>query len=334
MRALVQIAHGDAGSALRIEDHPVPAPRPGEVTVAMEIAPIHRSDIGQLTGSTKAPASPIPRVLGVEGVGIVVEVGRDVDRFKRGDRVFPPKYCGTFTQMVACSAAECFAAPPGVEASQLAILCTMGLTAILVLDDDADLPAGSWIIHNGANSSIGQMVTAIAHARGLRQLAVVRREGFDRKLRDLGADAVVIDCGDGDRLAGDVTNATQGAPIHVGLDLIGGDSAGRMAHALTRPGKLVLYGGSGGEPARIDYLDMGRKELTVVGMGMSRSFNARTAEGRDDVMRRLGSLAASGTLRTDVAAVYTLDQYAEAFAHAARSSQERSGKVLFRLNGG
>lgn len=331
VRVLMQVASGDPASALAIEQRPDPVPGPGEIVVAMEIAPIHRSDLMALSGGSKVPMAPLPRVPGVEGVGRVIAKADDVTRFKVGDRVFPPKYIGVFRDRVVCAATAAFPAPDRAPADQLAILCTMGLTAILVLDDYVHLPAGSWLIHNGANSSIGMMVIGLAHARGLKTVNVVRRSGFENKLRALGGDVVMIDTDDADALAARVAEATGDAPIHIALDVVGSESGGRLAHCLTAPGTLVLYGGSGGAPARIDDLDMGRKQLTVVGMGMSRSFNRRTPIEKDAVMRRLGELAAASRLKTDIAATYPLDQYVTAYKHAAEASRDRGGKVLFRF---
>ncbi len=332
MKALVQVGHGEAAAALRIEEHADPMPGPGQIVVAMELAPIHRSDLGHLTGATKVPATDLPRILGVEGVGKVVAAAADVTRFKCGDRVFPPKYRGTFREQLACPAADCFAAPQGTPAGQLSIICTMGLTAALVLEDYVDLPAGHWLIHNGANSSIGQMVLGLARDRGLKTVNVVRRVGFENKLHALGGDAVIIDPGDADLLATRVAAATGGAGVHVALDMIGGDAGGRLAHTLAKPGKLVLYGSSGGEPARIDYLDFNRNELTIAGMSMSRSFNRRTPQEQDDVMRWLGNAAERAAIHTDIAGIYDLDQFTAAFAHAALPSRERNGKILFRIS--
>ncbi|MBM3512463.1 MAG: zinc-dependent alcohol dehydrogenase family protein [Alphaproteobacteria bacterium] len=331
MRALVQVSNGEPANALVVEERPDPVPGPGQIVVAMEIAPIHRSDLFALTGGSKVPMTSLPRVPGAEGVGRVVAVGQDVTRFKIGDRVWPPKYIGLFQEQVICTAADVFRAPDHAPPDQLAILCTMGLTAIMVLDDYVREAPGGWIIHNGANSSIGMMVIGLAHARGLKTVNIVRRAGFENKLRALGGDAVVIDDSDPDRLATRVAAATGGAPIHTALDVVGSQSGGRLAHCLTAPGALVLYGGSGGSPAQIDFLDMMRKELTVVGMSMSRSFNRRTPAEKDDVMRRLGELAASGHLKTDIAATYSLDQYRAACEHAAMPSRDRGGKVLFRM---
>ncbi|MDX2222500.1 MAG: zinc-dependent alcohol dehydrogenase family protein [Rhodospirillaceae bacterium] len=332
MKVLRQIGHGDADAGLRLDDDPIPAPGPGEVVVALEVAPVQLLEVWNLKGPLRFPAKELPRVPGSEGVGRIVQVGDNVTRFKRGDRVFTPKFTGTFREMMACPAETTYRAPEGVPADQLCIVSTMGLTAILLLEDYVPLPPGAWLMHDAANSSIGRFVVGMAHARGWRTVNIVRRAGLDNEIKALGGDAVVVDPGTPEGLKCAVDAATGGAAITVALDMIGGDLAGRLAHGLAENGTLVLYGATGGEPARVDFIDMGRRGTTLTGMGMSRSFNKRTPEQKDAVWDQLGRWARDGVLKTRIAGAYALSDYKAAYAHAAVPSRERDGKVIFRFD--
>jgi L-iditol 2-dehydrogenase len=68
---------------LRIEERPVPRISDGEILVRMAASGICGTDVMQWYRQKKAP-----RVLGHEMAGEIVEVGRGVDKFKAGDRVF------------------------------------------------------------------------------------------------------------------------------------------------------------------------------------------------------------------------------------------------------
>ncbi|MCL5022460.1 MAG: alcohol dehydrogenase catalytic domain-containing protein [Nitrospirae bacterium] len=68
---------------IRIEERPVPRISDGEVLVRMMASGICGTDVMQWYRQQKAP-----RVLGHEMAGEIVDVGADVDRFRRGDRVF------------------------------------------------------------------------------------------------------------------------------------------------------------------------------------------------------------------------------------------------------
>ena len=68
---------------VRIEERPVPRINDGEILVKMMASGICGTDVMQWYRQKKAP-----RVLGHEMAGEIVEVGKDVDKFKKGDRVF------------------------------------------------------------------------------------------------------------------------------------------------------------------------------------------------------------------------------------------------------
>jgi L-iditol 2-dehydrogenase len=68
---------------IRIEDMPIPAVGPGEALVQTKACGICSGDVLPWYINKKAPL-----VLGHEPVGVIAEIGRDVDGFQVGDRVF------------------------------------------------------------------------------------------------------------------------------------------------------------------------------------------------------------------------------------------------------
>ncbi len=68
---------------VRVEEAPVPEIGPGEILVKVHASGICGSDVLEWYRIRK-----VPRVLGHEIAGEIVEVGKGVDRFKMGERVF------------------------------------------------------------------------------------------------------------------------------------------------------------------------------------------------------------------------------------------------------
>jgi L-iditol 2-dehydrogenase len=68
---------------VRLEEIPTPQTGPGELLVKVMVSGICGSDVMEWYRIKKAP-----RVLGHEIAGEIVEVGKGVDRYKNGDRVF------------------------------------------------------------------------------------------------------------------------------------------------------------------------------------------------------------------------------------------------------
>lgn len=333
MLTLFQTGLGSIDEALRLEETASPTPGPGEIAIAIEVAPIHMSDLFALQGRSMTPLGNFPRVPGVEGIGRVTAIGDNVSDFTIGSRVFVPKWSGTFRQSLIARADQCYEAPAHIDPAQLSILSTMGLTAILLLADFVHLPQGGWIVQNGANSSIARLVIGMARAKGWRTANIVRRAGLDNELKALGGDAVIVDDGDEASLAAKLRAACGGALPSVGLDVLGGSFSTRLAHAIEEGGSLVLYGASSGAQPVLDFMLLGRRELKVSGMGMSQCFNKRDAAGQKAIFAELGRLAETGAVKTEIAGRFALGDYAQAFALAAKPQAERKGKVLLLPNG-
>jgi len=91
MRALVKTKPGPGLDLLRVPD---PVPGPGEVVVRVEAAGVCGSDVARYVwtrnyeaGAAKSMTDDLPRILGHEFAGTVVETGPDVRRVTVGDRV-------------------------------------------------------------------------------------------------------------------------------------------------------------------------------------------------------------------------------------------------------
>ena len=76
-----------AGDALSLETVELDGPRDGEVLVEIKATGICHTDEYTLSGSD--PEGLFPAILGHEGAGVVVDVGRGVTSLKKGDHVIP-----------------------------------------------------------------------------------------------------------------------------------------------------------------------------------------------------------------------------------------------------
>lgn len=75
------------GQPLTIETVQISPPQTGEVLIEIKASGICHTDAYTLSGAD--PEGLFPAILGHEGAGIVVEVGKDVTSLKVGDRVIP-----------------------------------------------------------------------------------------------------------------------------------------------------------------------------------------------------------------------------------------------------
>src|SRR5271157_4626940 len=76
-----------AGQPLSLETVELEGPRAGEVLVEIKATGICHTDAFTLSGAD--PEGLFPAILGHEGAGVVVDVGRNVTSLKKGDHVIP-----------------------------------------------------------------------------------------------------------------------------------------------------------------------------------------------------------------------------------------------------
>ena len=76
-----------AGQPLTIETVQLDGPRDGEVLVEIKATGICHTDAFTLSGDD--PEGAFPAILGHEGAGVVVDVGKNVSALKKGDHVIP-----------------------------------------------------------------------------------------------------------------------------------------------------------------------------------------------------------------------------------------------------
>jgi len=86
METRAAVAH-KAGEPLKIETVELEGPRDGEVLVEIKATGICHTD--EFTRSGADPEGLFPAILGHEGAGVVVEVGKGVTSLKPGDHVIP-----------------------------------------------------------------------------------------------------------------------------------------------------------------------------------------------------------------------------------------------------
>lgn len=324
--AAVYHAHGNPPEVLRVVEQPWPTPAADEVVVQMRAAPLNPADLNAIEG--KYPVrSPLPATPGMEGAGVVVELGRAASGVAVGDQVILPHNFGTWREACAVKAEQLVVAPAEIEPVQAAMLKVNPITAWRMLHDFVSLGRGDWFIQNAANSAAGRAAIQIARELGLRSVNVVRRPEVMEELRGDGADVVLLD---DESLREQVAELTSRAPIRLALNAVGGASAVRIAKVLAPEATVVTYGAMSLQPLTIPNGMLIFKNLKFTGFWVNKWYDQATREERAATFSPLFDMAKRGLLRTRVEKEYSLGEAKEAVAHAARN--QRGGKVLFRLD--
>lgn len=323
LKALRYERHGLPADVLEEVSIDLPAPGSGEVLIALRCAAIHYSDLGLING-TYGKLKALPAIAGREGVGEVVALGPEVVNLKIGARVRMPEAEGVWREAVVARAADLFPIPSGVPDEQAALAFINPPTAWLLLREFVKLERGDWFVQNAGTSAVGVLIAQIARHFGWNCLSVVRDAKTADFLKQQGAAAVVAEDSGYEK---NPAKLTDGIPIKLALNAVGGESMGRLCRAVAPGGVVVTYGGATAEPMRFPTRPLIFNDVTLRGFWVDHWARIHPAAEVNALMGEIFSLMRKGILHQPVAARYPLQDWHTALDHAFRAG--KGGKVLF-----
>ncbi|GMA29498.1 zinc-binding dehydrogenase [Arenivirga flava] len=324
MRAVIQDVFGEPQDVLATREIERPEPGAGQVRLRVLLSPIHNHDLWTARG-TYGFKPELPAQAGTEAVAVIDALGEGVEGLELGQRVATGGSFGAWAEFVVTPAAGLIPVPDALPDEAAAQLVAMPFSAISLLDS-LGLEAGDWLVQNAANGAVGRMVAQLGAARGINVLGLVRRAEGVEELREQGIERVVAT--DAEDWRDRVAEITGGAPIRVGIESVGGRSAGDVLSLLAEGGELVAFGAMAAPIMEIASGDVIFKQATVRGFWGSK---VSAAIGPDDKRRLFGELLqriGSGELTLPVSAIFPLERVAE--ASAASLTAGRVGKVLLK----
>ncbi|MEQ1859504.1 MAG: 2-enoyl thioester reductase domain-containing protein [Chthoniobacteraceae bacterium] len=290
-----------------------------DVLVRMVAAPIHPADLNSIEG--KYPGAPKPPYVGGrEGAGVVEEIGAEVATLNPGDLVLLPSAGGAWRERGVHHAADLVPVPKIIHPLQAALLRINPGTALRMLRDFVPLLPGEWLAQNAGNSAVGRAVIQLAHYFGWHTLNLVRDlDAVDPDVLKIG-DIFLADDGSSD--APPLLHAPR-----LAFNAVGGESALRLANALSEGGTLVTYGAMARRPVKLPNSLLIFRDLHARGFWLTRWSGHASPSTQQAMLAELIGLAVAGVLRSHIETTYPLEAFADALAHAARP--RRQGKILF-----
>lgn len=240
MKALLLDEPGDVLN-LRVADHPLPEPGPGELRVRVAAAGLNPVDY-KLAGRGNT-AWTWPHVLGLDVAGTVDAVGDGVDAFAQGDRVF---YHGDLTrpggyaEFAVTTAHTTARIPEDLSFVQAAALPCAGLTAYQCLVRRLHIGAPDVVWIQGGAGGVGGYGIQIARHTGATVYTTASRANHDH-VTALGA-AAAIDYNDEDVVAR-LLELTDGVGVDAVLAAVDPSTADQGVAALTFGGGMACIAG-------------------------------------------------------------------------------------------
>lgn len=228
MKAIVVREYGGP-EVLKFEEYPDPVPGRGEVLVRVSAASVNPIDCKRRAGLTKEfyPLA-FPGLIGVDVSGTVVEVGRDVEAFIAGNRVFAIAD-NTYAELCVVKADVLAEIPVGLDLIEAAALPLVTTTGNQLLSATG-IKAGQTVMVLGAVGNVGRSAVFMAKQRGATVIAgVLKRQAEQAKT--VGADQVVA--------TDDDSAIANLSPLDAVADAVGGRTAERLI-AKVKPGGVFV----------------------------------------------------------------------------------------------
>jgi NADPH2:quinone reductase len=264
-----------------------------------------------------------PFTPGLEGSGIVDEVGPNVTGFTTGDRVAWTDQVGSYGGKAAIAADRAVAVPADFSLMDAAAMMLQGITAHYLATDTFTLESGHrCLIHAGAGG-VGRLLIQLARRAGAEVFTTVSTPEKAALASEAGA-THVINYVDEDfvevieQMAGDRS-------LDVIYDGVGVATFEKGLMLLKPRGLMALFGQSSGVVPPFDLGTLARLGSLYVTRPTMGSYIATRAElqGRAD---KLFSLVNSGELELRIDRTMPMSEAAE--AHRVLQGRETAGKIL------
>ena len=246
MKAAAIDRYGPA-RVLKLHELDTPEPEANQILIQVHTAGVGSWDAQMRSGEWKPPGRPkFPRVLGLDGSGVVVAKGARVTRFRIGDRVWAYDFenAGFYAQYVAVNATLAARIPDRLSLRDAGAAAVTGLTALQCVAK-ADVRRGQDVLVYGATGAVGTLALQFAAARGARVIATATGRRATELVRRLGAKvAIDVRRADGDELL--ESAAPDG--VDTVLAFAGGRTLDRLLEQVSRGGRVVYPNGVEPEP--------------------------------------------------------------------------------------
>jgi NADPH:quinone reductase-like Zn-dependent oxidoreductase len=334
---------GDGIAALKLDERPTPAPGRGEALVKMTAAALNFRDLLVIngTGSWKPQA---PRIPVSDGVGVVVAVGDQVTRFRRGDRVagiFNPNWldgeCTPEKTVGALGSAEAdgvlaeyrvfdeqavVAVPSHLTDVEAATLPDSGVTAWHAVSRRSRVQRGDRVLILGTGG-VSTFALLFVHALGGEPIVISSSDQKLEKAKALGA-AATINYRRVPAWEEEILSLTGGRGVDHVIEVVGGENLNRSLRAVRVSGTISFIGALAGRSAHINTLEIAAKNVGIHGIDT----------GSREMFEEMNRFIASQQLRPVVDKTFAFSEFPEALAYLASGQQFGKVAVVFSSDAG
>ncbi|KAI8928323.1 hypothetical protein BC831DRAFT_448828 [Entophlyctis helioformis] len=309
-----------------------PTAGPNQVVVNVKLRPVNPADVFSVLGVYPGFApKTLPATPGLEGYGIVTEVGPGVTRVAVGARVVPffdtLNGHGSWQEFVVVDEQELAIVPDSVSDATAAQLIVNPISVLGMLDRLA-VPKGEFVLQSAAGSTLGRQLIQIAKSRGIKTVNLVRRSAQIDELKAIGADVVVSTEGldTPAKITAAILEATGGKHPYGAVDAVGGNITEALTLAVRVGGTVIVYGAMEGMSCSAGVGSLIFRGITITGYWLGKEFPLMGVKGRQAITSEALDLITRGVLEPFSGEIFPLADIGAAVGKSMAAA--RGGKVL------
>ena len=316
----IQVDQPGGPEVLKVADLPVPVCGPDQLIVELAFSGVNFIDIYQRQGIYPMPSPYVP---GLEGSGVVTEVGSAVQGFSVGDKVAWPSSLGSYSQIHAVNAASVVKVPEGVSLDVACAAMLQGMTAHYLIASLYEIKPGDTALVHAAAGGVGQLLCQMISNRGATVIGTASTAEKAEIATKAGASQVIrYDIED---VAAKAKELTNGIGVDVVYDGVGQATFEGSLASLKRRGMMALFGGASGMVPAFDLQALSRMGSLFV----TRPTLADYIAGPGEMQWRADEIFTehlAGQLNFAIGKTYALQGAKD--AHTDLAARKTTGKLL------
>ncbi|XP_025106787.1 quinone oxidoreductase-like protein 2 [Pomacea canaliculata] len=315
------------GQPLKIQNAPLPDVPAGKVLVSTFAAGINFADLLITQGKYQIrPETPF--VPGCELAGRVEKLGKEVEGFKKGDRVIALSWgMNAFADFCLVDPHMMFPIPEHIPFTVAAgTLCSYG-TAMMALSRSACLKTGETVLVTAAAGATGLAAVDIAlNVFGAEVIGVCGGEDKVALLKQRGVKHI-IDYYTA-KIPDRVKAITNGKGVNVVVDHVGGDIFMDCLKSTAFEGRIVTVGYASGHIPKLPINHLLLKSCSVHGVWWG-DYSTRQHPAFDESIVNVMTALAQDRLHPYVGKIFPLEEINTAFDYIL--NRKSSGKVVVQM---
>lgn len=242
MNNAIRIHQVGGPEVLTWETVEVGQPGAGQALIRHTAIGLNFIDVYQRTGLY--PVANLPQTLGMEGAGVVEELGAEVEGLAIGDRVAYAMEMGSYCRRRVMNVAKLIKIPDSVEDQVAAAMMLQGMTARYLLKHSYPVKAGDTVLVMAAAGGVGLILNQWAKHLGA---TVIGCAGSEQKLELAKANGCdyTINYKEED-VAARVKEITNGEGVAASYDSVGQATMEASLDSLRPTGTFVSFGNASG----------------------------------------------------------------------------------------